>query len=167
MTAAALPFIVAATFFMEYLDTTIVATALPQMARSFGVGPNEVSLGMIAYGGSRMPRPVIERAMQLLPDVEFVNAYGLTETSSTIAILGPADHRDAFSSLDLIIRARLGSAGLRDVPLRRPYGGRDADPHGNRAERVRGAAAIRQHRGGLQWFHFRSSLCLASPVPVQ
>ena len=35
MTAAPLPFIVAATFFMEYLDTTIVATALPQMARSF------------------------------------------------------------------------------------------------------------------------------------
>ena len=49
MSAAVLPFIVAATFFMEYLDTTIVATALPQMARSFAVGPNEVSLGMTAY----------------------------------------------------------------------------------------------------------------------
>jgi EmrB/QacA subfamily drug resistance transporter len=49
MTGARLPFIVAATFFMEYLDTTIVATALPQMARSFAVGPNEVSLGMSAY----------------------------------------------------------------------------------------------------------------------
>ncbi len=47
--SAALPFIVAATFFMEYLDTTIIATALPQMAHSFGVGPNEVSLGMTAY----------------------------------------------------------------------------------------------------------------------
>jgi EmrB/QacA subfamily drug resistance transporter len=45
----ALPYIVAATFFMEYLDTTIIATALPQMARSFSVGPNEVSLGMTAY----------------------------------------------------------------------------------------------------------------------
>lgn len=44
-----LPFIVAATFFMEYLDTTVISTALPQMARSFGVGPNEVSLGMTAY----------------------------------------------------------------------------------------------------------------------
>jgi EmrB/QacA subfamily drug resistance transporter len=44
-----LPFIVAATFFMEYLDTTIIATALPQMAVSFSVGPNEVSLGMTAY----------------------------------------------------------------------------------------------------------------------
>ncbi|MGP8097350.1 MAG: MFS transporter [Steroidobacteraceae bacterium] len=47
--SAVLPFIVAATFFMEYLDTTVIATALPQMARSFAVGPNEVSLGMSAY----------------------------------------------------------------------------------------------------------------------
>ncbi len=44
-----LPYIVAATFFMEYLDTTVIATALPQMARSFGVGPNALSLGMTAY----------------------------------------------------------------------------------------------------------------------
>ncbi|MBB5498194.1 MFS transporter [Paraburkholderia sp. MM5384-R2] len=44
-----LPYIVAATFFMEYLDTTVIATALPQMARSFGVGPNSLSLGMTAY----------------------------------------------------------------------------------------------------------------------
>ena len=46
---AILPFIVAATFFMEYLDTTVIATALPQMARSFSVGPNDVSLGLTAY----------------------------------------------------------------------------------------------------------------------
>jgi EmrB/QacA subfamily drug resistance transporter len=44
-----LPYIVAATFFMEYLDSTIIATALPAMARSFHVGPNELSLGMTAY----------------------------------------------------------------------------------------------------------------------
>ena len=44
-----LPFVVAAAFFMEYLDTTVIATALPQMAKTFAVGPNEVSLGMTAY----------------------------------------------------------------------------------------------------------------------
>nr|WP_029043492.1 MULTISPECIES: MFS transporter [Cupriavidus] len=44
-----LPYLVAATFFMEYLDTTVIATALPQMAQSFGVGPNDLSLGMTAY----------------------------------------------------------------------------------------------------------------------
>ena len=47
--AMKLPYLVAATFFMEYLDTTIIATALPQMAETFGVGPNEVSMGMTAY----------------------------------------------------------------------------------------------------------------------
>ena len=40
---------VAASYFLEYLSTTIIATALPQMAVSFGVEPNEVSLGMTAY----------------------------------------------------------------------------------------------------------------------
>ncbi|MDR5735945.1 MFS transporter [Caballeronia sp. LZ025] len=44
-----LPYVVAATFFMEYLDTTIIATALPQMARSFSTSPNALSLGMSAY----------------------------------------------------------------------------------------------------------------------
>jgi EmrB/QacA subfamily drug resistance transporter len=44
-----LPYLVAATFFMEYLDTTIIATALPRMARDFAVTPNALSLGMTAY----------------------------------------------------------------------------------------------------------------------
>jgi EmrB/QacA subfamily drug resistance transporter len=44
-----LALLVAATFFMEYLDTTVVATALPQMAKSFHVGPNDLSMGMSAY----------------------------------------------------------------------------------------------------------------------
>ena len=44
-----------------------------------------------------------------------MNAYGLTETSSTIALLGPEDHRAAFASEDPEARARLGSVG-RLVP---------------------------------------------------
>ncbi len=44
-----LPYVVAATFFMEYLDTTIIATALPQMAQAFRISPNALSLGMSAY----------------------------------------------------------------------------------------------------------------------
>ena len=65
----------------------------------------------LAYGGGPMPRPVIERAMGVLGDVDLVNAYGLTETSSTIAVLGPDDHRTAFASDDEAVRARLGSVG--------------------------------------------------------
>src|SRR5437588_3633949 len=62
-----------------------------------------------------MPLPVIERAMRLLPAVGFVNAYGLTETSSTIALLDPEDHRNSVASSDPVVRARLGSVG-RPLP---------------------------------------------------
>ena len=69
------------------------------------------ALRNLSYGGGRMPVPVIERALTLLPHVDFVNAYGLTETSSTIAILSPDDHRAAVASDDPLVRARLGSVG--------------------------------------------------------
>ena len=47
----------------------------------------------------------------LMPDCNFVNAYGLTETSSTICLLGPDDHRAALASGDPIVRKRLTSVG--------------------------------------------------------
>jgi fatty-acyl-CoA synthase len=84
------------------------------------------ALTNLSYGGGRMPIPVIERAMTLLPNVNFVNAYGLTETSSTVAVLGPDDHRDAFGSDDPAVRARLGSVGqplpTLELEIRDPMG---------------------------------------------
>ncbi|MGE3619102.1 MAG: class I adenylate-forming enzyme family protein, partial [Acidimicrobiia bacterium] len=65
----------------------------------------------LSYGGGRMPLQVVEQALRVLPDVDLVNAYGLTETSSTIAVLGPEDHRAAFSSDDPNVRRRLTSVG--------------------------------------------------------
>src|SRR4051812_15481988 len=41
--------IVAAAFFMENLDGTVIATALPQMGLSFGVGTIQLSIGITAY----------------------------------------------------------------------------------------------------------------------
>jgi len=68
------------------------------------------TLRSLAYGGAKTPAPVLDRAMRLFPSVDFVNAYGLTETSSTIAVLGPDDHRAAQAG-DPAARARLGSVG--------------------------------------------------------
>jgi len=62
-----------------------------------------------------MPAQVIARALDLLPETRFVNAYGLTETSSTVAVLGPEEHREAHRSDDPSVRRRLGSAG-RPLP---------------------------------------------------
>ena len=69
------------------------------------------NLRNLAYGGGKMPQSVIEKAMDLFPETSFTNAYGLTETSSTISLLGPDDHRDAMSSDDLDIRRRIVSVG--------------------------------------------------------
>jgi len=69
----------------------------------------------LSYGGGRMPASVIEKALALMPQVDFVNAYGLTETSSTIAVLTADDHRAAMRSDDPKVRRRLGSVG-RPLP---------------------------------------------------
>lgn len=72
------------------------------------------ALRAISYGGGKMPLPVIQKAMKFFPETAFTNAYGLTETSSTISILGPDDHREAASSEDPDVQRRLTSVG---VPL--------------------------------------------------
>jgi acyl-CoA synthetase (AMP-forming)/AMP-acid ligase II len=69
------------------------------------------TLQAIAYGGGRMPTELIERALDLFPQVRFTNAYGLTETSSTIALLGPEEHRAAHRATDPAVRERLSSVG--------------------------------------------------------
>jgi acyl-CoA synthetase (AMP-forming)/AMP-acid ligase II len=73
------------------------------------------TLRNLAYGGARTPRPVLEQALKTFPDTGFVNAYGLTETASSVAVLGPDDHRSAVASDDPAVRARLGSVG-RPLP---------------------------------------------------
>jgi acyl-CoA synthetase (AMP-forming)/AMP-acid ligase II len=80
----------------------------------------------LSYGGGRMPQVVIERALKMLPHIDFVNAYGLTETSSTISVLGPQDHRQAMASTDPNVRRRLGSVGqplpTLELEIRGPRG---------------------------------------------
>jgi acyl-CoA synthetase (AMP-forming)/AMP-acid ligase II len=72
-------------------------------------------LRAFAYGGGKMPQSVIERAMKLFPETDFTNAYGLTETSSTISVLTPEDHRTAAASEEPAVRRRLVSVG-RPLP---------------------------------------------------
>jgi len=91
----------------------VVPTMLAQIVRELE-GRSCVDLPhltALSYGGGKMPGPVIERAMALLPHTEFTQAYGLTETSSTICVLLPQDHRAAAASDKPEIRRRLTSVG--------------------------------------------------------
>ncbi|WP_026003046.1 class I adenylate-forming enzyme family protein [Rhodococcus sp. R1101] len=92
----------------------VVPTMLARVVDHLGGEPARTpTLASLAYGGARISQPVLERALAAFPETGFVNAYGLTETSSTIAVLGPDDHREALS--DESIRDRLSSVG-RIVP---------------------------------------------------
>ena len=115
----------------------------------------------LSYGGARMPRSVLERAMTLFPDSGFVNVYGLTETSATVCLLGPDDHRNAFESTDPAIRQRLESAGLPlpGIELRIDVDGEEAAPGAPGEILVRGAqvsgdyADVGSRRDDAGWLH--------------
>ena len=50
------------------------------------------SLDVITYGAAPMPVDVIRQAIQKFPTARFINAFGQTETASTITMLPPEDH---------------------------------------------------------------------------
>lgn len=89
-------------------NAMVVPTMLARIMDAADLDRSVPSLRVLAYGGARMPLRVIERALREWPDVGFVNAYGLTETSSTICVLGPDEHRAAIGATDPLVRARLG-----------------------------------------------------------
>lgn len=97
-------------------SATVVPTMLDRIITELERDPAPLpTLRTLAYGGSKVALPLVRKALELLPDVGFVNAYGLTETSSTIAVLTPEDHRVAHGATDETTRKRLGSVG-RPVP---------------------------------------------------
>ncbi|KKD07844.1 class I adenylate-forming enzyme family protein [Streptomyces sp. WM6386] len=143
----------------------VVPTMLARVVEHLDGRPAEVpTLRSLAYGGARMPHTVLEAALRAFPDTGFTNAYGLTETSSTIALLGPEDHRAALSCADPTERARLRSAG-RMVPgveaeIRDASGA--AQPAGVAGELwVRGPQVSGEYMGDATlpapdgWFHTR------------
>jgi acyl-CoA synthetase (AMP-forming)/AMP-acid ligase II len=106
------------------LVPTMLARIVEELER--GDARKPTTLRSLSYGGARLAPAVLERALSLLPQAGFVNAYGLTETSSSVAVLGPEDLREAVASDDPDVRARLGSVG-RPLPsvsieIRDPFG---------------------------------------------
>lgn len=130
-------------------NALVVPTMLARLVES-SADKDVPSLRVLAYGGAPTPGTIVERALRLWPHVGFVNAYGLTETSSTIALLGPEDHRLAMTDRDPAVRARLSSVGqvlpgleveIRDDEGRRVAPGVDGLIH------VRGGQVSSEYKG--------------------
>ncbi len=136
---------------------TMLDRILDVMAKT---GETLPALRALSYGGGKMPEPVIARALAMLPHVGFVNAYGLTETSSTVALLGAEDHRAAFASDDPQIRRRIASVGQPlpsvELEIRREDGSCCAPgEHGEihvRGEQVSGEYLHRKAVADDGWF---------------
>lgn len=79
------------------------------------------SLEVLTYGAAPMPLAVIRQAIEEFSGVQFINAFGQTESAATIAALGPEDHVLEGSPEEIERRLRrLTSIGrpLEDVDVR-------------------------------------------------
>lgn len=85
-------------------------------------GADLSSLQLLTYGAAPMPPAVLREAVERFPStVGFSGAYGQTETNSTVAVLGPDDHRMEGTPEEIEVRRRrLASVGvpLPDVEVR-------------------------------------------------
>lgn len=71
----------------------MVPTMLKQLIDHPNFSKHDLSsLRVITYGAAPMPLEVIKKAVEIFPNVGFINAFGQTETASTITALGPEDH---------------------------------------------------------------------------
>ena len=144
----------------------VVPTMLGRILHAVEVSGVELpALRHLSYGGGRMPLELVERTLRDMPQVDLVNAYGLTETSSTIAMLTPDDHRQAFASDDPVIRARLGSVGQPLPSIEVEVRGSDDEvlPQGEKGEIwVRGEQVAGEYVGNNTltddgWFRTRDA----------
>jgi len=93
-------------------NAMVVPTMLSRIVDALDGRPADAPcLRTLSYGGAKLSERVLLEALRLFPDTGFVNAYGLTETASTVAVLTPDDHRRAVASDDPAVRRRIASVG--------------------------------------------------------
>ena len=71
----------------------MVPTMLKQLMDNPEFSKHDLSsLKVITYGAAPMPLDIIKKAVEVFPGVGFINAFGQTETASTVTMLSPEDH---------------------------------------------------------------------------
>lgn len=138
-------------------DLFLVPTMLQALLDHPAFGQHDLScVERVYYGAAPIAPALMDRAIAAMPRVGFVQGYGMTETSGSVALLQPSDHRHAAHVRSngravMAIEMRIVDADDREVP---------AGTHGEIV--VRGDAVMRGYwnrpdetaaalRGG--WMH--------------
>jgi long-chain acyl-CoA synthetase len=74
--------------------TVMVPTMVGMVLRHPAFRPERLaSLRKLTYGASPMPEAILERLLELYPELELSQGYGMTEASAVLTFLTAADHR--------------------------------------------------------------------------
>jgi long-chain acyl-CoA synthetase len=85
----------------QQIDTTmVVPIMLSMLERAEGFSPERMrSLRQLVYGAAPISEALIIRWLEMLPDTDFFQGYGMTEAASALTFLGPRDHRRGGNTL--------------------------------------------------------------------
>lgn len=97
-------------------QTVMVPTMIGMMLNHPDFTPEKIaSLRQLIYGASPMPAAILGRMLELSPDLEIFQGYGMTECSAVLTILNADDHRAGGERLRSAGRAVPGVAlSIRD-----------------------------------------------------
>jgi acyl-CoA synthetase (AMP-forming)/AMP-acid ligase II len=74
--------------------TTMVPTMIGMLLNHDEFRPERLSsMRTLFYGASPMPAGLLTRLLETYPDMDIVQAYGMTEASAALTLLGADDHR--------------------------------------------------------------------------
>ncbi len=85
----------------QKIDTTMmIPVMLSMLERVEGFSPDRLqSLRQLVYGASPISTDLLFRWLELLPETDFIQGYGMTEAASVLTMLGPEDHRHGGDAL--------------------------------------------------------------------
>ncbi len=75
--------------------TAMVPTMIHMMLNHPEFDPKRLeTLRVLSYGASPMPEALLQRLLELFPDLDIFQGYGMTESASVLTALRPDDHRN-------------------------------------------------------------------------
>jgi len=74
--------------------TVMVPTMIAMMLNHPAFTPERfASMRVLTYGASPMPTALVERVLEMFPDMDIYQGYGMTENCGVLTALGPEEHR--------------------------------------------------------------------------